>query len=393
MRLHRLKLTSFRIHRQTEIEFRSGVNLIFGQNGVGKTNVLEAIHALCLSKSFLEAQDQYVLRRGDPFYQVEGEFHGERRGNIKARIAFVPTEGKRIHVNDAPLERLSDIVGTFPLVVFAPDDYVITSGGPDERRKFLNNILSQERPAYLEDMWAYQRALRQRNQLLTQFQGRPMAMPDGLLESWDAEFVRYATRVIAHRRRFLDDFKPYLADAYATMAHVAERPTIKYVAPVKLEEDQTKEDIGVQLHERLEEARSRELMLGRTVLGPHRDELRFRLNDLDVRRYASQGQHRTFGMALKLAQFFYLRDRLVETPILLLDDIFDHLDPQRTEAVLTLLTSDAVGQSIITATRPDLFTGSVNFQDDQNILIAIRRGEDGPEIFEGKSDSGIVAGV
>ncbi len=391
MRLLRLKLTSFRIHRETEVEFSAGVNLIFGRNGVGKTNVLEAIHTLCLSKSFLESKDQYVLRRGDPYYQVEGDFLGERRGRLSARVAFVPSEGKRIHLNGAPLERLSDIVGTLPVVVFAPDDYVITSGGPEERRKFLNNILSQERPSYLEDIWSYQRALRQRNELLAQFQGRPGALPSGLLDSWNAEFVRHASRVIHHRQLFLQDFKTYLERAYSTMEHVVERPSIRYVAAVELQPDSTEAEIGDLLHARLEEVHGREFAIGRTAIGPHRDELRFRLNDMDVRRYASQGQHRTFGMALKLAQFFYLRERMEETPILLLDDIFDHLDPQRTEAVLELLTGADVGQSILTATRPDIFTGSVDFKDSSNLLIAMRPGEHGPEVFEGKAPERISA--
>lgn len=389
MRVLSLTLTSFRAHRKSRLEFQPGVNLIFGPNGVGKTNVLEAIHTLCLSKSFLSAQDQYVLRRGDEYFEVDGSFEGERRRAVTARLAFVPAEGKRIHVNGAPLDRLSDIVGMLPLVVFAPDDYVITAGGPDERRKFLNNILSQARPAYMEDVWSYRRALRQRNELLSQFQGARMAMPDGLLESWDAEFVRYASRVISQRQRFLRDFDGYLADAYATMEHVAERPTIRYSTAVAVDDAPDDACIAERLFERLEDARRRERDLGRTAVGPHRDELIFRLNDLDVRRYASQGQHRTFGMALKLAQFFYLRDRLDETPILLLDDIFDHLDPQRTQAVLTLLASDGVGQSILTATRPQPFVEYLDFRDGANLLIAMRRGQDGPEIFEGKEDGSV----
>ncbi len=382
MRISSLTLTSFRAHQKSVIDFQPGVNLIFGPNGVGKTNVLEAIHTLCLSKSFLSTQDQYIVRRGDSHYEVQGEFAGEQRSKISARIAFVPAEGKRIHVNRAPLDRLSDIVGMLPIVVFAPDDYVITAGGPEERRKFLSNILSQARPAHMEDLWSYRRALRQRNELLSQYQGRRIPMPEGLLESWDAEFVRYGARVIAQRLRFLQEFDRYLADAYATMEHVAEHPTITYSTAVDVDDAPDEDEISGRLRERLNEVHSRERDLGRTAIGPHRDELIFRLDDLDVRRYASQGQHRTFGMALKLAQFFYLRDRLDETPILLLDDIFDHLDPQRTEAVLTLLASDSVGQSILTATRPDPFIGFMDFKNDENMLIAMRRGGDGPEIFE-----------
>lgn len=391
MRLLQLSLTSFRAHRQSELHFRPGVNLIFGPNGVGKTNVLEAVHVLCLSKSFLTAQDQYILRRGDPYFEIDGSFEGEHRSSLRARMAFVPAEGKQILINGAPLDRLSDVVGMLPIVVFAPDDYVITAGGPDERRKFLNNILSQARRAYMEDVWSFRRAMRQRNELLSQYQGSRMAMPDGLLESWDAEFVRHGSRVIFQRLSFLHEFDRYLASAYATMEHVAERPTIEYSTAIDVEDAPDEPTIAARFQQRLYESRRREREIGRTAHGPHRDELVFRLNDLDVRRYASQGQHRTFGMALKLAQFYYLRDRLDETPILLLDDIFDHLDPQRTEAVLTLLSSDDVGQSILTATRPEPFIEFVDFRDEANVLIAMRRGEDGPEIFEGKEDGRVSA--
>lgn len=371
MHIRRVRLKSFRAHDSTEVGFTQGVNLIVGPNGLGKTNVLEAIHYLCLSKSFLASQDQYVLKQGDDFFEVEGDFEADRGRNIAARIAFMPAEGKRIFVNGAPLERLADVVGRLPVVVFSPDDYVITAGGPDERRAFVNNILSQARPAYMEDLWSYRRALKQRNELLSQFQGARFPMPEGLLESWDAELTKYGARVIAERMRFLRTFDGYLADAYATMEHAVERPTITYQTAIDTGDLESEQDVADALSGRLADRRRRDLETGRTGDGPHRDELVFRLNDMDVRRYASQGQHRTFGMALKLAQFFYLRDRLDETPMLLLDDIFDHLDPSRTAAVLDLLASDRVGQSIITATRASLFDDRVDFAASENRLIAI----------------------
>lgn len=369
MRLRRIVLGGFRAHERSEIEFGDGINLIFGPNGVGKTNILEAIHYLCLTKSFLSVQDQYVLNRDASYFEVIGEFEGEHRKSLTARTAFMPGEGKRMFVNGAPLDRLSDVVGMMPLVVFAPDDYVITAGGPEERRKFLNNILSQARPSYMEDVWVYRRALRQRNELLAQYQRLRMPPPDELLSSWDAELIRAGARVIWQRLAFLRSFDRYLAEAYATMAHVAERPTIGYSTAIAVDDDVDEAGVEARFAERIEARRNRDVDLGRTGDGPHRDELIFELNGFDVRRFASQGQHRTLGMALKLAQYFYLHDRLDETPILLLDDIFDHLDVGRTEAVLSLLDGEQVGQSILTATRSNPFTGQLTFDGSKNRLL------------------------
>jgi DNA replication and repair protein RecF len=372
MYIRSIRLTSFRAHDSSEIGFSPGVNLIVGPNGIGKTNVLEALHYLCLSKSFLASQDQYVLKEGADFFEVEGAFTSERGRDVSARIVFMPGEGKRLFINGAPLDRLADVVGRLPIVVFSPDDYVITAGGPDERRSFLNNILSQARPAYMEDLWSYRRALKQRNELLSQFQGTRFPMPDGLLESWDAELTKSGARVITERMRFLRTFDQYLADAYSTMEHAVERPTITYQTAVDTDGLENETEVATAFAARLLDRRKRDLETGRTGDGPHRDELAFKLNAMDVRRYASQGQHRTFGMALKLAQFFYLRDRLDETPMLLLDDIFDHLDPSRTGAVLDLLAGDSVGQSIITGTRAHLFDDRVDFGESANRLIDLR---------------------
>jgi DNA replication and repair protein RecF len=389
MHIRRVRLKSFRAHASTAISFSPGVNLIVGPNGIGKTNVLEAIHYLCLSKSFLASSDNYVLRKGDEFFEVEGAFTSERGRELTARIAFVPSDGKKLFLNGAALDRLADIVGRLPIVVFSPDDYVITAGGPDERRAFLNNILSQARPAYMEDLWAYRRALKQRNELLSQFQGARFPMPEGLLESWDAELTKSGARVITERLRFLRRFDSYLAEAYGTMEHAVERPTIRYQTAVDTDALDSEEQVAAALADRFAERRKRDQETGRTGDGPHRDELVFKLNGMDVRRYASQGQHRTFGMALKLAQFFYLRDRLDETPILLLDDIFDHLDPSRTAAVLDLLSSDGVGQSIITGTRAGLFDDRIDFASDEHSLIDLTTEHNLPEGGSGTAEEAV----
>ncbi|MDX1547310.1 MAG: DNA replication and repair protein RecF, partial [Rhodothermales bacterium] len=318
-------------------------------------------HYLCLSKSFIASQDTYALRKGAPYFEVEGVFETAHRHEKTVRLVYMPAEGKRIFVNGAPLERLADVVGMLPVVVFSPEDQALTAGGPDERRRFLNNIMSQARPVYLDDLMKYRRALRQRSELLHQARRAPRTVPPSLLDSWTEELVVLGSRVIAGRLRFLREFERFLDDAYRQIEAVSEKPTLDYAGIAPLPPEADEDAVAAIFRERLDRAAPQERRLGRTAAGPHRDELVFRLDGMEVRRYASQGQHRTFGMALKLAQYFYLYDRLEEAPLLLLDDVFDTLDATRTRAFLDLMQSDALGQTVVTAAERRSFEGLLDF--------------------------------
>ncbi len=372
MVIQSLRLVSFRAHAESRLSLAPGINLFYGENGAGKTNLLEAVHYLCLSKSFLASTDTYALRKGCSFFEIEGTFAGTHRRALRVRLAYAAAEGKRLFVNGAPLERLSEIVGQVPVVVASPGDFALTSEGPDVRRRFIDNILSQSRPVYLDDLINYRRALRQRNVLLAGH--RRSTMPAGLLSSWDAELVKLGSRVVQGRLRFVNAFSGYLEDAYRHMEGVGEHPTMQYETIGPLHADTGEEAVARTFEERLARAHQRERELGRTLVGPQYDELVFRLNNLEVRRYASQGQHRTFGMALKLAQFAYLKAQLDEAPILLLDDLFGSLDPRRTAIVLDLLQSDAVGQSLLTATSRSAFDAHLSFTSEPNRAFLVQEG-------------------
>ena len=373
MYIKEIHLVSFRAHSKTSVQFAPGVNLIYGANGAGKTNILEAIHYLALTKSFLASKDAYALRNGCGFFEITGELSSQRRASFGARIAFVPAEGKRIFINQSPLPRLSEIIGVIPVVIFAPSDHALTSEGPEVRRRFLNNILSQAKPLYLDDIIQYRRVLRQRNVLLSSYKKTRVLARD-VLASWDAELAATGSRVILTRLQFIASFKEYIQDAYSRIDAVGEEPSIEYKTIASFDGDTDIETIRDAFSARLAHSARRELDLGRTVVGPHRDELLFKINDMHVRRYASQGQHRTFGMALKLAQFFYLQAVLEEPPVLLLDDLFGNLDATRTRVFLEMLQTDLVGQSIITATDREEFDKTVDFNDPLNKAICIDKG-------------------
>lgn len=359
MYLESIRLVSFRAHRETRVELAPGVNLLFGANGAGKTNVLEAVHYACLTKGFLASSDAYVLRRGDPFFEVEAVFSGLKRSHSRVRLAYAKGDGKRIFLNGAPLERLSELVGQFPVVIAAPGDHVLTGDGPEVRRRFIDNVLSQSRPVYLDDLMQYRRALRQRNGLLLRY--RKQAIPPGLLDSWDAELVELGSRVILGRLRFIRAFMQYLDEAHTLIEAVGERPELQYETIDDLEGVDSVAEVADRFRKQLALVSRREREQGRTFAGPHHDELVFRLNGMDVRRYASQGQHRLFALALRLAQYFYLKNQLGEEPILLLDDLFGSLDPRRTDIVLQLLRDGAVGQSLLTATSKAPFDHMIPF--------------------------------
>ena len=349
------------------MRFAPKINLLYGPNGAGKTNVLEAVHYLCLTKSFLAARDRYALRQGSPYFEVEGTFGKQGDGTAmrerEARLVYVPGEGKKIFLGGAPLDRLADVVGRLPVVVFSPEDIALTAEGPSERRNFVNNILSQEQPAYLDDLMTYRRARRQRNEVLKKYKKRGPSPPADLIAPWTEELVTLGSRIVHRRKQFLQTFAGFLEDAYTHVEGATERPTVAYdTFADDLSPDASPEDIAGAFRDALERTRQGEERRGRTLVGPQRDELIFRLGELEVRRYGSQGQHRTFGMALKLAQFFYLQDRLEETPLLLLDDAFGKLDAERTEAFLELLISEEVGQSLVTATDRASFEPVVPFE-------------------------------
>ncbi|MDX1439254.1 MAG: DNA replication and repair protein RecF [Rubricoccaceae bacterium] len=376
MRLERVELTSFRSHTGTALELAPKINLLCGENGAGKTNVLEAIHCLCLSKSFLTSTDSNILQRGASFYEVEGVFTGSRRASLKARLIYVPAEGKRILLNGAALERMADIVGELPVVAISPGDITLTAGGPEERRRFLDATLCQAYPVYLDDLMKYRRTLRQRNILLLQ-EKRGGWVDTAALAAWSEELVALGARIIARRKEFIGQFAQFLAEAYALLDDVGDEPSMEYVTVGEIGETgevSSADAIADVFRDRLASLGRNERKKGRTLAGPHLDEVVFRLGDFEVRPYASQGQHRIVGLAVRLATVLYLNARLDEMPILLLDDVFGTLDRRRAGIVVDLLKSDAVGQSVVTAARPEVLSDYISFDSAKHSVFTLEGG-------------------
>ena len=346
------------------------MNLIVGPNGAGKTNLLEAIGYLSLGKSFLSARDAHVIRRGAAHFEVEGDVEGDARANAHVRFVSVPGEGKRAFVNKAPLDRIVDLVGRIPLVILSPADHELTAGGPTERRRLMDSTLGQSYPVYLDDLLRYRRALRQRNALLQQVR-RGRSLPAGTLDAWDEEVAVLGGRIMTRRDDFVAGFDTHLQEAYAALGHPGEPITMSYEPSVSFGAE---DDAESSIRQGLIQTRRRSQKTGRTFVGPHLDEVTFRIGGHELRLYGSHGQHRTFSLAVRIAQALFLRETVDERPVVLLDDVFGPLDAERSRLVLDLLASGRLGQSFVTSATPEPFGTYLPFADGGHASFHVEQG-------------------
>lgn len=372
MKIRDLHVRKFRNHTQTDVVFAGGVNALMGQNGAGKTNLLEAISYLCLTKSFFGSAEGVALQIGENGFEISGELEGDAgfRHNVAVTYNHAEKE-KDFFIDRAKVERFSSVVGQFPVVVLSPESGGITTGGPADRRRFLDFVISQGSKVYLEDLLEYRRVLRQRNRVLSESKA---ARTDGsdLLEPWNQELVDRGARIVHRRSTFLQDLLPLVVESYGSIAGRVENPTMEYEPSVICKGPASEEEIRRAFAEELKRKATEEKRFGISLVGPHRDELRLNINSQDVRSHASQGQHKTFLIALKIAEFLYLQSKRNERPILLLDDIFTELDKHRAEKLLAL--TESVGQAFITTTSDSIFPADFNWVDS-NKRFVVQRGK------------------
>jgi DNA replication and repair protein RecF len=337
--LSQLKLTNFKSYEAQRFDFSSRLNCLTGLNGVGKTNVLDAVHFLCLCKSHAGLNDRNLVRHGESFFRIEGLFETEGDA-VKIAAKFQVGQRKEIERNGNVYERLLDYIGQFPVVMIAPDDITLVQDGSEDRRRFLDSTLSQISPEYLQNLLIYNALLKQRNALLKYFSEQKHFDPV-LLESLDRQMPAPAQAIFEQRRIFAEAFQPIFLEYYASISGSRE------VVGVRYESDLGKGDFAEMMRQALEKDR----FLQRTTVGPHRDDLGMFMDGQPVKKFASQGQLKSFLLALRLAQYEVLRREKKLTPILLLDDIFDKLDIQRVRQLVALLIGQDFGQIFITDTQ------------------------------------------
>ncbi|MEM0993809.1 MAG: DNA replication and repair protein RecF [Bacteroidota bacterium] len=340
MHLKSIKVTNFKNYEQSSALFSTKLNCFVGLNGMGKTNLLDAIYYLCVGKSYFAASDRNVIRKSPPagFFRVEGQFERkDREEYIVAKV--IPGKRKEIERNKVAYQRLSEHLGNFPVVMIAPFDINIALEGSEGRRRFLNNTLSQLDRDYLKALIQYNKLLHQRNSALKQF-AEQRRFDKALLEVYDRQMIPLAQQIFEKRQTFLADF----AHPFQTFHHAiaAQEEQVQYQYRSQLQK-QAFEDL-------LAAALEKDRILQRSTVGIHKDDIEFLINDLPLKRFASQGQLKSFVLALKLAQYQALQKDKTLPPILLLDDIFDRLDGNRVTQLIRLLLEQNFGQIFITDT-------------------------------------------
>ncbi len=348
MRLQRITYENFRNHRLLSFEPLPGINLLYGPNGSGKTSVLEGIHFCALTKGFVSAADSECLMFSQDYFLLNGLFIDEGESNITVKIAFTKEKEKQIIVNNSEIKPFSRHIGRVPCITFSPHEIVIVNGAPGERRRFIDNAISQTDRRYLDDLLAYRRVLQQRNAILVQLyeQGRPQ---NDMLSLWTEQLSRLASSIVHARIKFAALFFIHFKELYSRLS-VNENPSLLYRCSLgNFKADTTLEELYLLFIEKFKEIEKQEILRTQTMIGPHRDDLVFLLNGKEIKKYASQGQMRTFLICLKLSQHRFFSEILGEKPLSLLDDVFSELDCRRTADILNIL--ETFGQTIITSTE------------------------------------------
>lgn len=372
MTLKSLALNNFRLYNNTKIDFSPNINYLIGGNGQGKTSLLEAIYFMCTTKNFKSASDAELLKFSGEEYSVEGLFTNITDDSV--RIYYSASENKRTYsLNNKVVSRTSEIIGRFPIVLLTPQDHATTQGTPADRRKFFDSVISQSGSNYLLNLIEYGKILKNRSSLLNTI---TYSYRNDLIEEldvWDQKLVSVGSAIIAHRRNFIKEFLPFFFDAYKSVTKKDDIPGIKYSflnnnnnSP----DDPALSDIEEKFTAVLKQKRDEELKRVMNLVGPHRDEFVFFLNNNPLRTFGSQGEHKTFQVALRFAQYFYLREKLNRTPIILLDDVFGELEAKRASAISDHLQD--LGQTFVTLT--DFSNFSLFEKKSNNLIINIKDG-------------------
>ena len=363
MYLSRLQLQSFKNYTAQELNFSGGINCFVGKNGSGKTNLLDAIHYLSITKGAFNGVDSQNVRKGDPLFFIKGEWKGPKQ-TYQVQVAFQPGQKKVVKVDQKEYEKLADHIGRFPVVLIAPNDTDLVREGSEGRRKFFDSILSQLDPAYLENLMVYHHYLKQRNSLLKQY-GDTRKLDKTLLEVYNGHLIRLGKLIYAQRSDFVRHFVELFSPRYQWLSGGVEQTEVIYLSELSDE----------NWPQQFVKALDKDLALQRTTSGIHRDDFEFVLEGEPVKRFGSQGQQKSFVIALKLAQYDLLKAEKGFSPVLLLDDIFDKLDDDRIAKLMELVASDDFGQLFVTDARPERTLSLFRSLKKEKKLFKVKEGK------------------
>lgn len=343
MQIKSLEFDNFRNYESFKIEFSPGVSVIYGENGQGKTNILEAIYLCGLGKSHRKSKEEEMIRFGENEAHIKGEF--EAFGFSKRiDIHLKKNSTKGIAVNRIPIKRVSELYGQISVVIFSPEDLELIKRGPAVRRNFLNVELCQMDPIYTENLICYTKILKQRNELLKEIESKPEKSEElrSTLDIWDLQLSNYGQKIIKARQEYIDELNEIIEKIHSEISGGKEKLKAIYEPSAT----------DIDFYEQLLRVRKKDEIYKNTSVGPHRDDMSFTINSTDLKSYGSQGQQRTCALSLKLAEIEIMEKKKKEKPILLLDDVLSELDRKRQKELLKRISSM---QTIITCTGMDEF--------------------------------------
>jgi len=339
MYLEQLSVINFKNYSEAGLTFSDGVNVFAGNNGAGKTNLLDAIHYLSLCKSYFNPIDSQQIKQGTDFFIVTGSF--SKNGNTEAIACSVKrNQKKQFKRNKKDYQRLADHIGLFPLVMVSPYDISIIIEGSEERRKFIDNVISQTDNSYLDELITYNKVLMNRNSLLKQI-AETSRYDASLMDVLDEQLAFSGNRIFEKRKAFMESFTAIFNKHYSYLSDDAEQVDLTYESQLLID------DFSSLLKKGLEKDR----VMERTLSGIHRDDLIFSIHGMPMKKFGSQGQQKSFLIALKLAQYTFLYQEKGYKPLLLLDDIFDKLDDLRVTKLMQMISNHDFGQVFITDTN------------------------------------------
>lgn len=332
MFLKKVSLINFKNIEQEDISLCPSINCFVGDNGAGKTNIIDAVYYLSMCKSSFPMTDGQSIRHGAEFFLLDGDYTTDQGKTENVVCSFLRKGSKVLKRNGKDYERLSDHVGLIPVVIVSPADGVLISDSADERRRYLNAFISQLDRTYLSAAMRYNAVLAERNKLLK------ISSDEDMLQIYDRQLVEHGNILYAKRKEIVAQLKPIVAQYYHALSADREQVELEYKSELN----------NTSFEELLLASRQRDIVNAFTTSGVHRDDVVFKIGNYPLRKYGSQGQQKSFLIALKLAQYSIVTNRCGERPILLLDDLFDKLDAGRVEQLIQLVSNESFGQIIIT---------------------------------------------
>lgn len=362
MYLKSLVLSNFKNHSESNFQFGKSINCLVGDNGAGKTNVLDAIHYLSLSKSYYNKIDSQNIKFEESFFVLKGAFMKDQE-QFDIQCSFQKGEQKILKNNGKKYKRFSDHVGNFPIIVISPTDSNLILDSAEVRRRYINSSIAQYNKQYLKNLIEYNKALKQRNALLKDFAENQFF--DSLsLEIFDNQLIKFGTIIFKERVHFLDKLISVFKKYYASISTKNEQVTIKYQSQIN----------DKSFSENLKESLIKDKLSQYTNVGIHKDDIIFEMDEYPIKKIGSQGQQKSFLIALKLAQFEFMQKQMGFKPILLLDDIFDKLDDKRVTKIIAFANDGLFGQVFITDTHIQRTKETLNNSNMEYHLFEIENG-------------------